>query len=108
MHSDRRSLQQLSACLDALLMLFFLSLFACRRSWVAMWEERKKFVRAVMRLKNRPLSMAYNSWVEMREQGLFLRRLAMRTLNRDLNKGVRVSPPRLFCTRARVVLFLLL
>ena len=47
-------------------------------------------MRAVMRLKNRPLSMAYNSWVEMREQGLFLRRLAMRTLNRDLNKGVRV------------------
>ena len=77
-------------------MLFFLSVFACRHSWVAMWEERKKFVRAVMRLKNRPLSMAYNSWVEMREQGLFLRRLAMRTLNRDLNKGVRVSPPRLF------------
>ena len=65
---------------------------AAWNSWTEMWEERKNFVRAVARLKNRPLSMAYNSWIEMYEHGLFLRKLAKRTLNRDLNKGV--STPR--------------
>ena len=39
------------------------------------------------RLKNRGLSMAFNSWVAMREQGLFLRKVARRAMNRDLNKG---------------------
>ena len=58
-----------------------------RSTWYEEYAERRKYIRAVKRLANRPLSMAFNSWVEMREQGLFLRKLAKRACNRDLNKG---------------------